>query len=245
MIGQNICPICGKASRYYMGVPRRDKLCGKHADLLKSGGIKCIGNGKFVSNEGLSLNRECNLNEQTNKSHIGCTYRCICCGSELIYTSSFCRSCFDLYKNKKIFISIDKCKDFVLLDETYEGNLKCKDGHIVKSEKERFIDDYLFNHSIRHCYEPTLPISLNESLHPDFYLPKFKKKESDIVDNVFIEYFGFDEDFHKYLDRKKYKLERYKSMNLTVICINKKETLDFKGTLDKKLKFFEWYKITA
>lgn len=246
MIGENVCPICGRASRYYMGTPRRDKLCGKHADLLKSGEIRCLGNGKYIQNDNkiLNINENHSSGNSTDSKdrirHAGC----ICCGNESLYSSFFCVSCFNIYKNKKIIVSIDKCKGFILLDESYEGNLKCKDGHIVKSEKERFIDDYLFSHRITHSYEPTLPINLKDSLHPDFLLPKFKKNDSDIVDNVYLEYFGFGDDYQKYYEQKKYKMNQYKNMKLTVICISKKETDDFNGTLDKKLKFFEWYKIT-
>jgi len=33
------CPICGLPTRVYMGNARKDKLCGKHADMLKAGEI--------------------------------------------------------------------------------------------------------------------------------------------------------------------------------------------------------------
>ena len=29
------CPICGEPTRVYMGNARKDRLCGKHADMLK------------------------------------------------------------------------------------------------------------------------------------------------------------------------------------------------------------------
>ena len=32
-----ICPICGEPTRVYMGNARKDRLCGKHADMLKAG----------------------------------------------------------------------------------------------------------------------------------------------------------------------------------------------------------------
>lgn len=35
------CPICGEATRVYMGNARKDKLCGKHADMLKKWRYYC------------------------------------------------------------------------------------------------------------------------------------------------------------------------------------------------------------
>ncbi len=37
-----ICPICGEATRVYMGNARKDRLCGKHADELKAGKIQTV-----------------------------------------------------------------------------------------------------------------------------------------------------------------------------------------------------------
>ena len=33
------CPICGEPTRVYMGNARKDRLCGKHADMLKAGDL--------------------------------------------------------------------------------------------------------------------------------------------------------------------------------------------------------------
>ena len=37
-----ICPICGDTTRSYMGNARKDGLCGKHADALKTGKIEVV-----------------------------------------------------------------------------------------------------------------------------------------------------------------------------------------------------------
>ena len=42
------CPICGEPTRVYMGHARKDKLCGKHADMLKNGLIEMNENGFFI-----------------------------------------------------------------------------------------------------------------------------------------------------------------------------------------------------
>ena len=43
-----LCPICGQATRVYMGNARKDLLCGKHADALKSGEIISNENDYFL-----------------------------------------------------------------------------------------------------------------------------------------------------------------------------------------------------
>ena len=42
------CPICGKPTRIYMGNARKDGLCAKHADELKSGKLMLDKNGNYV-----------------------------------------------------------------------------------------------------------------------------------------------------------------------------------------------------
>lgn len=243
----SICPVCGKPSRSYMGNARKDKLCGKHADMLKAGEISPDGKGGFIDKTGKSLcitsQTDLPVEKPTIKAEEG-VCKCISCGKETKPGFLFCVSCFHRYKDKRLLIRIDKCSEITLLDESYEGDLKCKDGHIVKSEKERFIDDYLFDHAIAHSYESTLPISLNKSIHPDFFLPKYHKPNTNECDDVYLEYFGFGDDHASYTEQKKFKLEQYAKMKLTVICISKDETNDFNGTLDKKLAYFKWHEIT-
>lgn len=48
MIDELKCPICGQATRVYMGNARKDRLCAKHADELKSGRIIVNEEGLFV-----------------------------------------------------------------------------------------------------------------------------------------------------------------------------------------------------
>ena len=46
-----VCPICGEETRVYMGNARRDRLCGKHADMLKAGDI-------FLDDKGVYRNKK-------------------------------------------------------------------------------------------------------------------------------------------------------------------------------------------
>ena len=64
MIDEFKCPICGQATRVYMGNARKDRLCAKHADELKSGRIIVNEEGLFVEPKtGKILNK----NYQENK----------------------------------------------------------------------------------------------------------------------------------------------------------------------------------
>lgn len=148
----------------------------------------------------------------------------------------FCRSCYYKYKNKTIILQIDKCTDVKLIDSYYYGRLKCKDGHIVKSKAEREIDNFLYDHNIRHCYEYTISIDGNEEhdLHPDFYLPDM---------NVYIEYWGKEDD-EEYDKIKSYKMDIYRKLKITLICMYESiDAEDIEAALRRKLKNYKSGKI--
>jgi hypothetical protein len=84
--------------------------------------------------------------------------------------------------------------------------IMCKDGHKVKSTYEQRVDDWLYENSFPHEYEPRLPFS-NKG-HSDF-----------LCNNVYIEIFGVV-DSEKYKKRMNYKIEQYKQNNIPVIIIN-------------------------
>lgn len=111
---KNICPICGEPTRTYMGNARKDKLCGKHADMLKSGLIKVNDDGLFVDTKN---NRILNINNQSSEEKVT---KCIVCGAET--TKGFlCRDCY--YEMKDYMDSFDKNKpSFEFRDYYY--NLK-------------------------------------------------------------------------------------------------------------------------
>ncbi|MCL2630250.1 MAG: hypothetical protein FWD49_01840 [Firmicutes bacterium] len=88
----------------------------------------------------------------------------------------------------------------------YEANIRCVDGHYVRSQGEARIDDFLCSEDIVHCYENI--IAPNEKGFCDFYIPKYK---------CFIEFWGMKDKL--YLSRKEEKLEIYKKYNLRLIEI--------------------------
>ena len=166
----------------------------------------------------------------------GISSKCIACGRETdgYY---FCKECYYKYKEKTLLIKITKCNDIEILDDSYEGIYKTKDGHIVKSKNEREIDDYLFERGIKHSYEQSLAIDeyKEHDLHPDFTLPEFDNGKP-----VYIEFWGYNENNIKYTNSKKYKIKKYKKLGITLICLNEKEdSKDIYSSIERKLKFYK------
>ncbi len=76
------------------------------------------------------------------------------------------------------------------------------DGHKVRSEGERKIDDWLFEHKIAHGYEYPIP----NTKRCDFYVPSY---------DVYIEYWGRND--KAYLKNKEAKQKIYKKNNLNLL----------------------------
>lgn len=95
----------------------------------------------------------------------------------------------------------NKNKRFEDFRKKYPANIRCQDGHYVRSKSERDIDDFFFHNKIRHVYEPTyINQKTKKSKCPDFYLPDY---------NLYIEYFGLKTE--KYLKDKEEKIRLYSS----------------------------------
>lgn len=110
-----ICPICGAPTRIYMGNARKDRLCGKHADELKTGQIvKCNNCGEWYYK-----NQSCKCGKSSAQSAINTVSierqrqkdgKCIVCGEDSP-NGSLCRKCFyemcdykdSFDKNSKVF----------------------------------------------------------------------------------------------------------------------------------------------
>lgn len=168
-----------------------------------------------------------NSKDERSVSEINAT-KCLICGKES-HGQWFCPSCYHEFKAKVLHLKVKNCTEVEILDDSYEGVYTCIDGHIVKSKSERDIDNYLFYHNIFHAYEKALPIDGNaeHDLHPDFYLPK---------ENLYIEHWGYDESNYKYSEIKKYKIEQYKKLGITLICTHEKtDAKDINTALDRKL----------
>lgn len=74
-----VCPICGEPTSVYMGNARKDRLCRKHAAMLKKGEIILNDNGIFIdakTSEILNANDVKTDNEKDNTSEPNC----IICG---------------------------------------------------------------------------------------------------------------------------------------------------------------------
>ena len=99
------------------------------------------------------------------------------------------------------------------------------------------IDNWLFDHNIPHAYEKKPPIDADEShdLHPDFYLPGY----GDDPDDIYIEYWGYNEENIEYTKSKNYKMKIYKELKVTVICLEEKDIMDISASLSRKLKFYK------
>ena len=216
------CEFCGKPSGRY-------SLCRDCYELKENGEIeKCEDCGEWHY-----ADEPCECESEDNGF---VTTPCIICGAEA-NGYWFCRDCYRKYKNKEILLRIRNCTEVEFLDDTYEGKYICADGHIVKSKSEREIDNYLFSKGIFHVYEKPFPIDEDSAhdLHPDFYLPK---------EDIYIEFWGYDDTNIKYAESKNYKLDIYRKRKITLICMYEKtDAKDINTALDRKLALCEKGKI--
>lgn len=149
----------------------------------------------------------------------------------------FCRNCYHKYKKKTILLSVTNCKKIELLKESYTDQYTyvCDDGHIVKSKSEQYIDNFLFNHNIRHIYEKEIRVDEKTVIHPDFCLPDLK---------VYIEHWGYGKENVQYTKQKKFKLDFYKKNNISLICTYEStDGRNMGSALEMKLRNFQHGKI--
>lgn len=109
---------------------------------------------------------------------------------------------------------------------TYDDSaaLPTHDGHKVRSEPERKIDDWLFEHHVAHAYEYPIP----ETKRCDFYLPTL---------DVYIEYWGLKDskyELNKALKKKIYKRHNLRLLELTPHSLKTLDTVLSKA-LDLKI----------
>ena len=211
-----ICPICGEPTRVYMGNARKDRLCGKHADMLKSGELTVDEKGKF------SLTKELPKNECTSD------ITCIICG-EPSNGKHFCFKCYKEFKDHSVDIRITNCRDIEIIDRYGNKKIKTKDGRFVRSLSEKIILDYFFDHYIRVVYEKTIPYinekGENAELHPDFYLQDY---------DLYIEFNGLTN--KTYLRKKDYVNKIYSSKGFKVEIIDSDDINDIECTIEQILE---------
>lgn len=205
-----ICPICGEPTRVYRGNARKDRLCAKHADMLKAGELVLDDKENYKENKKI----------ETYNSDLSC----IICG-EPSNGKHFCINCYRKYKDRAIDIRITNCKDIKILDAYGNLEYKCDDGRKVRSKSEKIISDFLFKYGIRTIYEKTVYFYPDEdetiTLHPDFYLPDY---------DVYIEHNGIDTKSYK--SNKAKTEEMYRKLGYKVVVTVEADL----GDIEAKLK---------
>ena len=217
-----ICPICGEPTRVYMGKARKDRLCGKHADMLKAGDLILTESGKFVvKGEEKTVSKKKEVPEPISD------LTCIVCG-EPSNGKHFCTGCYHKYKDRAIDIRIMNCRDTQVIDEYGNQTKKAKDGRRVRSLSEKVIIDYFFDNYIRVVYEKSVPYTNEKgepaTLHPDFYLPDY---------DLYIEFNGLNN--KSYLKKKDYANKIYREKGLKVEILESKDIDDVEESLPRIL----------
>lgn len=160
---------------------------------------------------------------------------CDICGA-CSYDKPYCYSCYNsfiLENNSNSFVRFEGAKKFV-----------CKSGIKVRSISEREISDFLTENKIPHIYEQELKYqffhylydrTFAKSLHPDFYIPGPIRFKNRLIKDVYIEFWGFDEKNIEYTNTKKFKLNIYKELGITLINMDSNDINDVNKSLTYKL----------
>lgn len=217
-----ICPICGEATRVYMGNARRDRLCGKHADMLKAGELILNESGQFVSPKAV-------VKEQL-KETVASDLNCITCG-EPSNGKHFCLKCYRKYHERTITVEVKGCTEFTLTDAYGNKDTKTANGLYVRSLSEKIIYDELFRRGIKCEYERTVTYKDEngeiQELHPDFYLTDYK---------LYIEHWGFlDSRDTEYEKTKAYKEKIYKAKGYRLAATTSKDIKDIQSAIERLL----------
>ena len=232
-----VCPICKEPTRVYMGKARKDRLCGKHADMLKSGELEQCENcgkwnkkGEFCYCQNKETDKIISIPKEPSKEIVS-DLTCIICG-EHSNGKHFCLKCYKKYKDRAIDIRISNCRDIQIIDEYGNKTKKTKDGRSVRSLSEKIIIDFFFDNFIRVVYEKTIPY-VNEkgedaTLHPDFYLPDY---------DLYIEFNGLTN--KNYLKKKNYAQKIYEEKGYNVIILESQDIDDIEGSMPRILNKFK------
>ena len=108
-------------------------------------------------------------------------------------------------------------------DSQKSSIMRTLDGHIVKSQGERIIDDILYNSLLVHCYEKEVIEICSEerTIKSDWFIPVLGNR------GVYIEYWGMNTG--SYLKNKEEKRKLYKEHNIPLIEIEKDDIKDVPG----------------
>ena len=217
-----ICPICGEPTRVYMGNARKDRLCGKHADMLKTGELVLDEKGKFITPK--------TATKEPQKENTASDLTCILCG-ENSNGKHFCLKCYRKYHERTITVEVKGCTEFTLTDAYGNKDTKTANGLYVRSLSEKIIYDELFRRGIKCEYERTVTYRDEngeiKELHPDFYLTDYK---------LYIEHWGYlDSRDAEYEKTKAYKEKIYKAKGYRLAATTSKDIKDIQSAIERLL----------
>ncbi len=208
-MSEKVCQICNKTCHMYY------PLCKEHLEM---------------KNKGLVIK-----NEQTGKWEIvqQNNSKCLLCSNPTVNGNLFCKEHYFKYKDKTITVTIKNLKDFNIIDEYGNRDVKTANGMFVRSQQEKIIYDELYSRGIRCEYEKVeFYKDANEEtkeLHPDFYLPDYK---------LYIEHWGYENtNDKKYIEEKQFKEKIYKEKNLKIAGTSSEDIKDISKAIDRI--FFE------
>lgn len=121
-------------------------------------------------------------------------------------------------------------------DSQKSSIIRTLDGHIVKSDGERIIDDILYNSFLPHCYEKDvieIP-SVQRAIKSDWFIPVFANK------GIYIEYWGMNT--RDYLKNKEEKRKMYLENSIPLIEIEKDDIKDVAGLTTRILREYKTLK---
>lgn len=218
------CPICDKPTVIHYGNPNKNGFCLQHAKLFNKGELEqCSDCGKW---NGKDVICDCKKVKEESKTENELT--CIICG-EPSNRKHFCIDCWNQYKDRSIDIRLNHLKFDSILDDYGNLKYKCEDGRHVRSIQEQTIANMLWSLEIQYVYEETVNYFTEEdkmkSIHPDFYLPKYK---------LYIEHIGFTNKKHDKITE--YKRKIYEEQGKKVIFTTPENLTDFKQFIKKELK---------
>lgn len=219
-----ICPVCGEPTRVYMGNARKDRLCGKHADMLKAGELILGDDGKYI------VRGKVEPEAKTETSSAASELTCITCG-EPSNGKHFCVKCYRKYRERTISIEVKGCTEFTLTDAYGNKDTKTANGLYVRSLSEKIIYDELFRRGIKCEYERTVTYRDEngeiKELHPDFYLTDY---------NLYIEHWGFLDSRNKeYEESKKFKEKIYHAKGYRLAATTSHDIKDIQAAIERLL----------
>lgn len=152
---------------------------------------------------------------------------CFICGADS-GNKHLCLDCYNKHKGHDVLLKLEAGRKVSVQDKYYEGaRILSADGHNVRSDGERAIDNYFFYHNIPHAYEKPLYLDKSkygvEAIIPDFYLPR---------EDTYVEFLGYSGE--QYVKENEFKRKIYTDLGATVLYIYR----DDKDVLDAKLDYY-------